>query len=174
VNRRVAAFVALWCVVAAGLVVAPGCYGRNCEGDSATFGAAAGEGRMTSETRWESNPIDEPWIPFPRQRYFVFDIRALGGRVPRTVEVLVSGHPNPNKEGRDYTIGSGNLALQFNRLPNRVDLKNDSCSDYFLHLVVDVDPFPPPTDAGLATPEISDASTAPDAADASIRDATDQ
>jgi hypothetical protein len=171
VKRRVAALAALWCIAAAGIVIAPGCYGRNCEGDSATYGAALGEGRMTSETRWESNAMDEAWVPFPRQRYIVFDIRALGGRRPRNVTPLVSGHPNPGKEGRDFTIGSGNIALQFNWLPNRVDLKNDSCSDYYLHLEVEVDPFPPATDAAAPTP---DASSTPDAGDASIPDATDQ
>ena len=31
------------------MLLAPGCYGRNCDGDAETFGVEAGQGRMLDE-----------------------------------------------------------------------------------------------------------------------------
>jgi len=162
-KRRAAAFAALWAVVAIGIFSGSGCYGRNCEGDVATYGALAGEGRMIDETTWESSPPDGTWLPFPRQRFYRFELGALGGRTPVKVLPYVSSDPQPNRTGRDQTVASGNLTLIYNLGPNRVDVKNDSCSDYFLRLVVDVPPFPP--GPGAAMPEVREAGV--DAADAS-------
>lgn len=163
-RRRIAAFVALWASISAAALVAPGCYGRNCEGAVEVFGADAGEGIMLDENTWASGPMDGTWLWFPRQRYYIFDIRALGGRTPEKIFPYISGTPDPIKTG-NFTIGAGNLAQLFTAVPNRIDVKNDSCSDLYLRLVVEVPPFPPEApeaDAG-AEAGIVDASVPEDA-----------
>jgi len=170
--RRVASFGALWAVVTGAVLLAPGCYGRNCEGSVEVFGADAGQGIMLDEDTWASSKLDERWLAFPSQRYYIFDIRALGGRTPEVVIPYLSGSPEPTKNGGNFTIGAGNLAELFSVSPNRVDVKNDTCSDYYLRLVVQMPPLPPATpeldggadDAGIA--DASDDDAAADAGDA--------
>ena len=53
------------------------------------------------------------------------------------------------KGGVDSTPAGGNLSLIHNVGPNRVDIRNDSCSDYFLRLVVLLPPVAPSVDAGI-------------------------
>lgn len=162
--RRVLALGALWLTISASALAAPGCYGRNCEGGFELYDVDGGHGRMVDENTWESNPINGEWLWYPRQRAYIFDIRALGGRTPFSVEPYLSAAREPMKGG-DATLGSGNLALIANVAPNRVDIRNDSCSDFYLRLVVRVPPLAPPlppTDDGGA-----------DAADPGTADATD-
>ena len=168
-RRRLFALGGLWLAISAAVLLAPGCYGRNCEPSIETFGIDPGQGRMVNDTTWESSPQDSRWVPFPRQRYYVFDIRALGGRTPQIVLPYVSAQEEPMKGGGNYTLGGGNLTLLANALPNRIDVKNDTCSDYFLRLVVIVPPLPPE-----ATPDRQDDASAPDGAgDAGATDAAD-
>ncbi|MBX3263503.1 MAG: hypothetical protein KF782_27780 [Labilithrix sp.] len=149
-RRRVVALGALWAAISAAALAAPGCYGRNCEGGLEVYGANEGEGRMIDEDTWESGPMNGTWLWFPRQRTYLFDLRVLGGRVPYSVEPYIAASPDPMTVGPNGTIGSGNLALLSNVSANRVDVRNDSCSDYYLRLVVKVEPMPPalPADDG--------------------------
>ena len=158
--RRVLALGALWVSISAGALAAPGCYGRNCEGGLEFYGAETEQGRMVDENTWESGPMDGAWLPYPRQRAYIFDIRALGGRTPYSVEPYISASPEPMKNGGNATVGSGNLALLANVSPNRVDIRNDSCSDFYLRLVVHVrpqEPALPPEDDGGADAGTADA-----------------
>jgi hypothetical protein len=160
--RRVVAFAAVWLTISAAAILSPGCYGRNCEGGLQVYGADAGQGRMLSSDMWESAPADGQWLWFPRQQYYVFDIAALNGRTPQLVVPYLSAQPEPNKGG-NFTIGGGNLALLSNAQPNRVDVRNDTCSDYYLRLVVFASPLPPPPEPaadGGPAPPVGDA--APD------------
>jgi hypothetical protein len=158
------AFVGLWIVVTAALFLAPGCYGRNCEGDAMGYGSLPGQGRMLDDTTWESSPIDGAWLHFPRQRYYFFDIPELGGRLPSVVIPTLSAVQVPD-DGGDSTLGAGNIALLLNYHPNHVEVKNDTCSDYYLRLVILVPPLPPSNgDAGaLDTATLVDASSTKDA-----------
>jgi hypothetical protein len=164
--RRILAFGALWLSISGAALLAPGCYGRNCEGGVEVFGVDAGQGEMLSETRWQSTPFEGTWLWFPRQRLYIFDIPALGGRTPDVVWPYLSAAPEPMKTGDNFTAGAGNIALLSGVGPNRVSVKNDSCSDYYLRLVVDVEPLPPPINGG-ADAGIADAADAGgDASDA--------
>ncbi|MBX3212860.1 MAG: hypothetical protein KF850_12555 [Labilithrix sp.] len=157
--RRVLALGALWAAISAAALAAPGCYGRNCEGGLEVFGANEGEGEMIDEDTWESGPMNGTWLWFPRQRTYIFDLRVLGGRVPYNVYPYISASPDPMTVGPNGTIGSGNLALLSSIGPNRVDVRNDSCSDYYLRLVVEAKPMPPalPADDGGAEAGTNDA-----------------
>jgi hypothetical protein len=144
-SRKLLALGGLWLVVSAGVVLAPGCYGRNCEGDTMSFGAEPGQGDMIDVNTWESSPADSEWIAFPRQRYYIFDLRALGGRTPELVLPYIAAQKTPNDGTGNATLGAGNLALILNQSSNRVDIKNDTCSDYYIRLVVTAPPVPPQT-----------------------------
>jgi hypothetical protein len=135
----------LWVVVSCAILIAPGCYGRNCDPSFETYGDQPGEGRMLTEDIWESTPVDGTWLWFPRQRYYAITL-PLSGRAPQIVLPYLSAQPEPMKTGADFTLGAGNLALVHNALPNRVDIRNDTCSDYYLRLVVITTPLP--ADAG--------------------------
>jgi hypothetical protein len=175
-RRRLIAFAALWAAISGAVLLAPGCYGRNCESLVAdTFGTEGGEGRMLDENTWESSPQDGSWLWFPRQKYYIFDVHALGGRTPQVVIPYLSAQEAPNKGG-NFTIGAGNLALLSNAIPNRIDVKNDTCSDYYLRLVVIAPGVPPaaghpdgatsaPLDAGAEGGDVSDDAGDPDADD---------
>jgi hypothetical protein len=159
-RRRLIFFALLWIVIV-GLVAlaSPGCYGRNCEAGLQTFGTDPGQGRMIDENTWESSPQEGEWIPYPKQVFLSINIPGLNGRTPQIVLPYISAAPNPRKTGSTQTLGGGNLALIVNVSPNHVDLINDSCSDYYLRLVVVASPFPS-GDASVATPTTdSDAGT---------------
>jgi len=142
VKLRLLAFAAVWATTSAVALLAPGCYGRNCEGILETYGTDAGQGRMLSPDIWESSPVDGKWLWFPRQHYFVFDISELGGRTPQMIIPYVSAQEEP-RLGGNFTVGAGNMALISNSVPNRVDVRNDTCSDTYLRLVVITGPQPP-------------------------------
>ncbi len=165
-RKRLYALVSLWLAISAALLLVPGCYGRNCEGSFETFGDDPGEGMMIDENTWVSGPLDGAWLWFPRQRMYIFDIRALGGRLPEVPLAYISGSAEPAKGGNNMTLASGNLAQVYATRPNGLDLKNESCSDYYLRLVVQTAPFPPEApalDGGDADAGTNDASVDDDA-----------
>lgn len=149
-RRRVVALGALWAVATGAIVAIQGCYGRVCEGSVAFFGGAPGEGRMIDENTWESVPIDGQWLHFPGARIYAFDIPQLGGRAPGVILPYLSPSPEPLKTGQSFTLGSGNIAELYNVRGDHVEVRNGTCAEYYLRLVVEADPFPPPppSDAG--------------------------
>jgi hypothetical protein len=145
----------LWLAAAGAIFSIPGCYGQNCNGGVVFYGAAPGEGHMIDQDHWESNSDDEPWLPYPRQRGYVFDVAAWGGREPSAVIPYLAATERQSDPGANQVIGSGNVALMINKRVNGVDIRNDTCSDYFLRLYVTLPPLaptasapPPPPDAG--------------------------
>jgi hypothetical protein len=159
-DRRVVVFGVLWLSVSAALL-APGCYGRNCEPGFEVFGVDAGQGTMIDENTWESSPIDGEWLWYPRQRTYSFEVPALGGRTPVDITPSVSATLRPNKDiGGNSVLAAGNIALRFGVGPNRFAYKNDTCSDYYLRVVVDLPPFPPAGDSGRGPATETDAGTA--------------
>jgi hypothetical protein len=167
---RFLVFGAVWLVISCALFFAtPGCYGRNCEGSIEVFGVDAGQGNMVDENTWESSPNDGVWLSFPRQRYYIFDIRALGGRTPTLYLPYLSASPEPQKSGFDNTLAAGNLAKFKNVSPNHIEVLNDTCSDFFLRLVVQV-PESPPSVTGVGVGVVETDAGASDAADASDGD----
>lgn len=164
-NRRLLVLAALWAAVTAAVAIVPGCYGRVCEGSTATFGRGPNEGRMIDEDTWESAPMDGKWLFYPGARLWVFDVPALGERKPIHIFPYISPIEEPNVFGPDkpvnnFTLAGGNLAELSGVNVNRFAVRNGSCADYFLRVVVELEPRPPqPPNA--ADPD-SGASVAPD------------
>jgi hypothetical protein len=166
--RRAVALGGLWAAISAAALVAPGCYGRNCEAGVETFGLDAGEGVMVDENTWMSGPFNEPWLWFPRQRTYVFEVPAFAGRVPYDVDPYVSATLDPmNTAGGNGVKGAGNIALLQSVLPNRVAVRNDTCSDYYLRITAQLPPLPPALDGGAPDVTVRDA----DVPDADLDDA---
>ena len=165
--KRVYGLAGLWLAVSSAAVFGPGCYGRNCEGDTQTFGVLPSEGQMIDENSWESAPIDGRWLSYPRQRVWIFEIPALGGRKPVDVDVLVSAKQDQSRA--DHTQGSGNLVIN-TATANRITVRNDSCSDYFMRLYVRVRPFPDRAPGSSPTVSVDGG----DDPDAGVADASDQ
>ena len=162
-KARILIFLGLWVTVALVIFSAPGCYGRNCEGGTVTYGLDAGQGEMLSDTQWESSPEDGHWLPFPRERTYIFDVEAWGGRIPFIKVGYLSAEEQPNvigspQAGND-TIGAGNITLFNNSTPNHIEVTNDTCSDYFLRLAVELPPLPPTASTSTPTTPTSDAGT---------------
>jgi hypothetical protein len=164
-RRRAFALGALWLAISTAALLAPGCYGRNCDGGSETFGIGAGQGRMLDETSWESSGFDETWLWYPRQRTYVFDIPALGGRWPSHHDLYLSMTPEPNAS--NATLASGDAVKFTNFRPNGFDLTNDTCTDFWLRVYVEVPSRPPETPPSPSTD--GDAGDS-DAGDASVVD----
>jgi hypothetical protein len=139
-------------VVSGAIFAAQGCYGRICEGSTGVFGTKPGEGRMLDENTWESTPLDAPWLPFPGARTWIIDMPQLGGRRPQIVIPYVSASPEPVRNGQSFTPGGGNIAELYNPHPDHIEVKNGTCAEYYLRVVVIAAPLPPkqppPGDAG--------------------------
>lgn len=145
--KRVVVLAALWASVTLGLAALAGCYGNICDPSFVRYGRASGEGRLLDEDTWESNAVEGQWLPFPRQRAYEMDLSALGDRTPQLILPYISAEPN----GASHTIGAGNLAELSGVGLGRATVKNGTCADYYLRLVV-VAPPKPPAPAATAQP----------------------
>lgn len=165
-KRLVTALAALWTLVVVLLATSSGCYGHNCEGDVVNFGSNPGEGHLIDTNTWASSPVDGVWLDFPRQRAWVFELEQLGrDRWPELVVPYVSAVAQPiSPQGSNFTIAAGNLAEISGVGKGRVTIKNGTCADYFLRLMVVASPETPTTsqaDAGTLLDGSSDAGAGP-------------
>lgn len=154
-RRRTTALVLLWVIVMIAVATASGCYGRNCEGETTYFGRVVGEGRMASPDKWESMPYNAKWLPFPRQRVWVIEMKDLGLRTPFDIDVELSAQENPIGEGGNLTKGGGNLTEISGIGPGAVTVKNGTCADYYLRVTAEASPVP----SGATTSTATDAGT---------------
>ncbi len=150
-RNGVVASVALWTVVMGAVSFEAGCYGHICDGDVQIYGRNSDEGRLFTADKWESGAIDGKWLPFPKQRVWIFDLHELGGRTPVVVIPYVSAQSDPDHEvGGNFTIAAGNLAEISATNPDQVVIHNGTCADYFLRVVVEAAPRAP--NASVPTP----------------------
>ncbi|HSO33964.1 MAG TPA: hypothetical protein VLT33_15630, partial [Labilithrix sp.] len=105
-RRRVVVLVTLWGVMVGAAAVGAGCYGHTCDGDVQVYGRNPGEGQLVNADTWESSPIDSDWIPFTRQRIWIFQMRELGDRTPYNTVITISAEKNPVAMGGNWTTGS--------------------------------------------------------------------
>lgn len=141
--ERVSSLAAFWLAVTGGTLAFVGCYGHNCDGSQTFFGSNPGEGRLLDADTWETTPVNGPWLPFPKQQTYFFDLRDLGtDRTPDLVVPYISAQANPLAEGGNYTIGAGNLAEISGADLGRVAVHNGTCADYYIRVVVQASPRP--------------------------------
>ena len=152
--------IALWGVVMGAAAIGAGCYGHTCDGDVQVYGHNPNEGQLIDEDTWESSAIDGEWIPFTKQRVWIFQMRELGDRVPYEISIDISAEKNPSALGGNWTTGSGNLAEKSGVGPGTINVKNNTCADYYIRVVAHAKPRPPGAVLPDAAAPIDDASTA--------------
>lgn len=171
-RRRLVGLAVLWAAVTTAVALVPGCYGQTCDGSSEGFGRGEGEGHMIDEDTWESAPIDGKWLFFPGARIYFFDVPALGDRKPQVILPYISPVEDPNvfhtdRPPANFTIGGGNLSELSGVGNGRFVVRNGTCADYWLRVVVHLEPRPPLPDGGVPPP-LPDEAGAPD--DAGVTD----
>ena len=162
-KRRVLVLAGIWVGVMAGVVLVPGCFTANCEGSVESYGRKENEGHLLDDNTWESTPVGAEWLYFPHQRYWDFDLRLLGEREPSVIIPYVSANARPILTNDSFVVGAGNMVEITAATKGRVVLKNGTCADYYLRLVVHSSPRPGVLDGG-APPSSSEAGTPADAA----------
>ena len=112
---------------------------------------------------YETSPSDGAFLPF--EGGTVWHLHHGLGRVPTSVQVYTSFAENPNQTfAGGSSPGAGNETLVLDVDDQNVVVKNDTCSGFYLRVVVTADV---PLDAGAA-----DASGDADAGDGASQDAT--
>lgn len=118
-----------------------GCYGHNCSGQIDSFGGNAGEGRLLDENTWETGPVNGPFLPFPRQQVYLLDLQELGtDRTPDKIMPYISAERDPLAEGGNYTLAAGNLVEISNSDRGKLTVRNGTCADYYIRVVVEAAP----------------------------------
>ena len=164
-TKRVVAVIALWATVMGSVTIAAGCYGHICDGDVVIYGRNANEGHLINADTWESTAVDARWLDFPKQRVYQFELHDLGDRLPVEPIAYVSAQADPEHEGGNFVLAAGNLAEFSSPEKGKIVVKNDTCADYFVRVVVQAPPRPsaPTTPAApTAAPDAgSDAEAGP-------------
>ena len=170
-NRKLFALGILWASVTGGMLAMPGCYGRNCDGTFGGYGSKPGEGQMIDENTWESSPMNGKWLHYSSQHAWFFEVPALGDRTPHSIEVYISPVEEPSPLGRpgnNFSPAGGNLAELSGVGPNRFNVRNGTCAEYYVRVVAEVPPRPDSVAPG--TPGDVDASIEAGIADAGVND----
>ncbi len=156
----------------------PGCYGRQCDGDELSWGpprdvydrdvdasvdAAAeprmAQGHLIDENTWESTAINDDWLAYLHERTWHVYYPQLGGRQPDQITAYISANVNPTKTQDSLTAGGGNVAKFFGVLPDVATVRNDTCADFFVRVVVHVPPYADAgSDAATDSGSVQDAS----------------
>lgn len=140
--------VAALSVIAIAVVAAPGCFGRECEPDviQVPYGEGQTEGDFIDDASWESTPLRTKWLAFPGKRTWKFHIPRWEreGRPFVSMVGYVSAAESPDKVGCEpdcllgdnWTNGTGFIAEFSQVSPGRFQVTNDSCSPFYLRVVM--------------------------------------
>jgi hypothetical protein len=167
VKKAVLSVVLVTVGVGMSAALTPACYGNECRGDEVDFGSAAeggAVGDLADPDTWESTPMDGTWFPYLHERTLHMHFPdVFGGRQPDWFIAYISADPSPNSTDgghalANYTPASGNVAKFSGLFPDSITIFNDTCSDYFIRVVVHAPPLGANADAG------ADANAAADAA----------
>jgi hypothetical protein len=172
-SRRLGALLFLWAAVTGGMLALTACYGENCNGSSGGYGNKPGEGRMIDENTWESSPMDGKWLHFSSGHIWFFEVPELGERTPFRVETYLSPVEDPNvfhpeRAPSNFTMGGGNLAELSGVGPNRFIVRNGTCAEYFVRVVVEVPPRPDSIAPGTVGGVDASVDAGADASDAGV------
>ncbi len=121
-------------------VTMTGCFGHQCDGSYLRLDDGAG--RLVSADTWESNGIEDRWLDYAPQRTIAIPLKQLGNRWPTSVLVYVSGHPRPVGEEpqHSFALATGNLSTLQWVSKNSIDVRNDTCAQYYTRVVISVAP----------------------------------
>ena len=111
-------------------------------------------GNRIGLTRWESSPLKGKWLFFPRNSGLNFDPRDPdGGRIVGEITSTVawiSVCENPVATGCNYVVASGNNAEFTVTSSGTFWIKNNTCADFWIRVVMESDGVGP--DTGVVAP----------------------
>ncbi|APR99532.1 hypothetical protein BCY86_01680 [Pajaroellobacter abortibovis] len=128
-----------------------------CGGETLDFGLKEGEGRLIDDRTWESNAMEEAWLPYGPRQILRLSIPYFSDRIPLEVKVYISGYQAPNQATPDpnqpipdnFALASGNLAETFIPGPGQVVVHNNTCAHFYARVVIHFPPrvpfIPPPS-----------------------------
>jgi hypothetical protein len=144
------------------LLVAPGCFGHECEGDKIEIvhdpTSRVTQGDFVDDGTWESSPVSATWLEFSGQR--TIHVRIVPweqeGRTFGAMTGYISNAAVPNAVRADgqhdnWTVGAGNLLEYRDVSPGNVSVTNATCQTFYLRLVLHAAP-PEEPDAGPDAP----------------------
>lgn len=97
-------------------------------------------GHVYARAFYETNALDEPMLPFRAGEAYEIEHRL--GVVPLTVLPYLSFVQRPDLESeksgvKHVALGSGNEALIVDQTEEMVVVRNDTCADFYLRVVVE-------------------------------------
>jgi len=97
-------------------------------------------GGTTHGYTYESTGLHDTWLHFPGGRRYrlLHELRAT----PISVSVYLAfvQHPLPEDAGGNISAATGNVALIEAVTDEYIQVRNDSCSNYYVRVVAEVDP----------------------------------
>jgi hypothetical protein len=95
-------------------------------------------GGITSDTRYESSELYGTWLHFPGGRRYRL-LHGLG-EAPTDVTVYLAFREDPLRENAtgNVSTATGNVALIEAVTDEHVQVRNDTCSEYFVRVVAEV------------------------------------
>jgi hypothetical protein len=138
------------------LASAPACFPQGaCDetpgGLYCKLGGDTCPGRRIDDRHWQSNDLQGKWLLFPKNSSMELDPRDPNGtRVKGTITehfAWISLCETPSTVGCNYVLASGNNAEWYATAWGTLYLKNDTCQDYYVRVVIESDGVEP-GDAG--------------------------
>ena len=125
-----------------------GCYTHRCDPSTATFpgpppedGGLLEVGRMIDDDTYETNALDEPWIPYPPNVTLnvTFPSGLGSSRVPVSIDsyIGISSTPNDSSDGAvNFTTAAGGVVEYDSLNSTGFQAINTTCSMYWARFVV--------------------------------------
>ncbi|MFI5299255.1 MAG: hypothetical protein ACHREM_14265 [Polyangiales bacterium] len=131
--RRVAAAGSMAIVLATIASLASTACGPTCSGAERVY--AGGDQTTTqSEKIWESSPPAGPYLPYEGGALYHFQHHL--GAMPTNVQIWLSFSETPENQGGGGTPAAGNQALVLGQNADEVQIRNDTCSSFWIRVVV--------------------------------------
>ena len=124
-----------------------------CSGTCSTSGQNAIEytGGDRVGPSYETTPVDGTWLDFPAGRRYKLMHHFGTTRYRYSGYLAFDPHPVPQYEGGvgNFSQAAGNELIYENPNPDFLQVRNDTCAEYYLRVVVTLDdPSSVATDAG--------------------------
>jgi hypothetical protein len=131
-------------------VPATGCTTHQCDLSTVELGGGSAPlGTVTplpdGEIKWESNPMEGPWLDFPGERTYVLHYAQAFATAPEPFCQVSSDLTNGQN---NFVSCGGNLAIFMDATTTGVTVLNPTCAEVGLRVFVQGFPAASSTDAG--------------------------
>jgi hypothetical protein len=112
-------------------------------------------GHAVGDDAWETNAVADPWVSFPGQSELGLHFPMFADREIVSMVPYVSFDQNPmDPAGQgipNWSIGSGNNTEFRDSTPGYLIVRNDTCTQFYLRVVLEFGPREGGVDAGVGT-----------------------